>query len=369
MANAPSDVRTVLIVDDSAFIRRVVRDVIDASSDFRVVGEASNGSDALRSVQALDPDIVTMDIAMPGPSGLETLGRLMREYPRPVVMLSGQETAEGAELTIRALELGAVDFVRKPSSAATLDESTLQHRLLQALRSAAGVRVAPPAPQSDPSPLRASKPASALRTATLISAPGTAARHVIVIAASTGGPRALAELVPRLSLAASAAVVIVQHMPEHFTASLAQRLAELGPRPVVETGDDMLLAAGMVYVARGGRHTRIVRSRSGEPRLVHDDGAPVHAVRPAADPLFESVAEAFGADATAVVLTGMGRDGAQGCRWIRRAGGMVIVQDPSSCVVGGMGASVLAFAGADLVVALTDIPQAVASRGAGSHAV
>lgn len=369
MANAPSNVRTVLIVDDSAFIRRVVRDVIEASPDFRVVGEAANGTEAIQAVQALDPDVVTMDIAMPGPSGLETLGRLMREYPRPVVMLSGQESVEGAELTIRALELGAVDFVRKPSSAAALDESTLQRRLLQALRSAAGVRVTPPAPLEESSPLRTPRPASALRMALLLPVHGAAARHVIVIAASTGGPRALAELVPRLSLSPWAGVVIVQHMPEHFTAGLAQRLTELGPRPVVETTDDALLMAGVVYVARGGRHTRVVRDESGEPRLRHDDGPPVHAVRPAADPLFESAAAAFGGDATAVVLTGMGRDGAQGCGHIRRAGGMVIVQDPATCVVGGMGASVLAAAGADLVVALSDIPGALATRGAGSQAV
>jgi two-component system chemotaxis response regulator CheB len=368
MASASSDVRTVLIVDDSAFIRRVVRDVIAASPDFRVVGEAANGTEAIQSVQALNPDVVTMDIAMPGPSGLETLGRLMREYPRPVVMLSGQESAEGVELTIRALELGAVDFVRKPSSADSLDESTLARRLLQALRSAAGVHVTPAAPLEETSPFRKTRPASALRTATLLTADGAAAQHLIAIAASTGGPRALAELVPRLSLSAGAAVVIVQHMPEHFTASLAQRLGELGPRPVVETSDDTLLMAGVIYVARGGRHTRVERA-SGEPRLRHDDGPPVHAVRPAADPLFESAAAAFGADATAVVLTGMGRDGAQGCSRIRQAGGMVIVQDPSTCVVGGMGASVLAFAGADLVAALADIPAALASRGARSPAV
>jgi two-component system chemotaxis response regulator CheB len=369
MASASSDVRTVLIVDDSAFIRRVVRDVIDASPDFRVVGEAANGTEAIQSVQALDPDVVTMDIDMPGPSGLETLGRLMREYPRPVVMLSGQESPEGVELTIRALELGAVDFVRKPSSADSLDESTLQRRLLQALRSAAGVHVTPPAPLEEPSSLRKPRPASALRTAALFPAHGAAAQHLIAIAASTGGPRALAELVPRLSLSSGAAVVIVQHMPEHFTASLAQRLGELGPRPVVETSDDALLLAGVIYVARGGRHTRVARTASGEPRLMHDDGPPVHAVRPAADPLFESAAAAFGPDATAVVLTGMGRDGAQGCSRIRQAGGMVIVQDPSTCVVGGMGASVLAFAGADLVAALADIPAALASRGARSPAV
>lgn len=361
--------RTVLIVDDSAFIRRVVRDVIDASPDFQVVGEAANGTEAIQSVQALDPDVVTLDIAMPGPSGLETLGRLMREYPRPVVMLSGQESAEGVELTIRALELGAVDFVRKPSSADSLDESTLQRRLMQALRSAAGVHVTPPAPLEDTSPFRKPRPASALRTATLFPANGAAAQHLIVIAASTGGPRALAELVPRLSLSAGTAVVIVQHMPEHFTASLAQRLGELGPRPVVETSDDALLMAGVIYVARGGRHTCVERASSGEPRLIHDDGPPVHAVRPAADPLFESAATAFGAEATAVVLTGMGRDGAQGCSRIRQAGGMVIVQDPSTCVVGGMGAAVLAFAGADQVAALADIPAALASRGTRSPAV
>lgn len=356
----------MLIVDDSALIRRVVRDAIDASPDFRVVGEAASGMDALRCVHELDPDIVTMDIAMPGLGGLETLGCLMSEFPRPVVMLSGQESAEGVELTIRALELGAVDFVRKPSSADALDETTLRHRLLQALRSAAGVRVAPPV--SDAQTTRAWRTARvpALDASTLVTPRAVAARHVIVVASSTGGPRALAELIPRLSLSSGVAVVIVQHMPQQFTTSLARRLAELGPRPVVETSDDSLLVAGVIHIARGGRHTRVVRSASGEPRLVHDSAAPVHAVRPAADPLFESAAAAFGAEVTAVVLTGMGRDGAQGCREIRRCGGMVIVQDPSSCVVGGMGASVLAFAGADLVVVLSEIPAALAARGAAS---
>ena len=364
MASAPSERRTVLIVDDSALVRRVVRDAIEASPDFRVAGEASNGTDALRAVHALDPDLVTMDIAMPGLSGLETLGCLMSEFPRPVVMLSGQETAAGAELTIRALELGAVDFVRKPSSGDALDETTLRHRLLQALRAAAGVRVAPPV--SDAQPARSWRATRApVPPPATGDAPGRGpARHVIVVASSTGGPRALAELIPRLSLTEGTAVVIVQHMPEQFTTSLAHRLSELGPRPVVETSDDAPLLAGIVYLARGGRHTRVVRSASGEPRVVHDGTAPVHAVRPAADPLFESAAIAFGPEVTAVVLTGMGRDGAQGSLEIRRRGGTVIVQEPSSCVVGGMGASVLAVAGADAVVVLAEIPATLATRGA-----
>jgi two-component system chemotaxis response regulator CheB len=361
MASAPSDRRTVLIVDDSAFIRAVVREVIERTAEFRVVGEAANGADALRLVRELDPALVTMDIAMPGLGGLETLGRLMQESPRPVVMLSGQETAAGADLTIRALELGAVDFVRKPSSADALDRSTLDRRLLQALRSAVGVRVVPPAR----APVRATpppRPPSALRTQSLVMPEGPAAQHVVVVASSTGGPRALAELVPQLELPPHVALVVVQHMPEQFTTSLAQRLAELGPRPVFESAHDAPLVGGVIHVARGGRHTRVVRAPSGEARLVLDTNAPVHSVRPAADPLFESVAAAFGRHATAVVLTGMGRDGAAGALAIRQAGGGVIVQDPATCVVGGMGAAVLALAGADVVAPLAEIPAALVQR-------
>lgn len=362
MANAPSDPRSVLIVDDSALVRRVVRDAIEASPDFRVAGEAANGVEALRCVHELDPDLVTMDITMPGLGGLETLGCLMSEFPRPVVMLSGAESAVSAELTIRALELGAVDFVRKPSSADVLDETTLRHRLLQALRGAAGVRVAPPV--SDAQATRAwRKPRREMVTQGAAAGAGKEpAQHVIVIAASTGGPRTLAELIPQLILPEGTAVVIVQHMPEQFITSLASRLSELGPRPVVETDHEALVTGGAIYLARGGRHTRIVRSEGGARHLVHDFADPVHAVRPAADPLFESAAAAFVGDVTAVVLTGMGRDGAEGCREIRRRGGLVIVQDPATCVVGGMGASVLAISGADVVSDLSGIPAVLASR-------
>ena len=299
---------------------------------------------------------------MPGLGGLETLGCLMSEFPRPVVMLSGAESAAGAELTIRALELGAVDFVRKPSSADSLDETTLHRRLLQALRAAAGVRVAPPV--SDGQAARAwRKPREQVQPPRAAAGAGKEpASHVIVIAASTGGPRTLAELIPRLILPEGAAVVIVQHMPEQFITSLAVRLSELGPRPVVETVDKTPLMAGAIYLARGGRHTRIVRSEGGARHLVHDFADPVHAVRPAADPLFKSAAEAFGAEVTAIVLTGMGRDGAEGCLEIRRQGGLVIVQDPATCVVGGMGASVLASSGADVVSELSGIPLVLASR-------
>lgn len=368
MVSTSSEVRSVLVVDDSALIRRVVCDVIASSGDFRVAGEASNGSDALAAVHDLDPDIVTLDIAMPGLSGLETLGCLMSEFPRPVVMLSGQESSDGVELTVRALELGAVDFVRKPSSASALDEFTLRHRLLQALRSASGVHVEPPV--SDAQPKRSWRAANSHSARRLEphSNEAVPATHLVVIASSTGGPRALAELIPRLELGAGVAVVIVQHMPESFTASLARRLQELGPRPVYETTGDALLASGFVYVARGGSHTKILRDREGVPRFALEDSAPVHSVRPAADPLFESAVREFGAEVTAVVLTGMGRDGATGCRTVRRAGGRVVVQEPSSCVVAGMGQSVLAVAGADAVVTLADMPR-VLHRLSGSQSL
>lgn len=344
--SASSSRRRVLVVDDSPFIRRVVCDVIEGSPDFAVAGEAGDGYTALRQVHALSPDLLTLDVQMPGLDGLATLGYIMSEAPRPVVMLSA--LADGGETTMRALELGAVDFVRKPAFGDALDVSTLEGRLLGALRTAADAHYR-------------SVPVLARAPRRVRLAPGgsdESPTHVVLLAASTGGPRALAEIVPMLE-ASSAAVVIVQHMPPGFTLSLARRLDALSALPVTEAEHGERLRAGRAYVAPGGVHT-IIEARDGDLHLAVSSGAPVHGVAPAADPLFCSAADAFGARCVAAVLTGMGHDGALGARAVRERGGYLVVQDEDSSIVYGMPHAALVAAGADAIAPLGEIAGAVA---------
>lgn len=338
---------SVLVVDDSPLVRRVITDVIAASGEFRVAGEAADGMDAIRKVHALQPDLVTLDVLMPGLDGLQALGYLMSEAPRPVVMLTAAGDPRGGDLTLRALELGAVDFVRKPAPDEGLGPGALAGRLLEALRGAMRVNLAAAS-------VLARLP-RAVRRATSRPLPAT---RVIAIAASTGGPRALAELVPSLPPDLGAAVLVVQHMPAGFTRSLAERLDRRAAQPVSEAVHGEPLCENHVYVAPGGKHLAI--AADGQSLEVRD-GAPMLGVRPSADLLFASVAMHFGAAAVGIVLTGMGRDGAEGLRLIRRAGGSAAVQDEASSTVYGMPRAALAGAGADLVVPLPGMAAAVAS--------
>jgi two-component system chemotaxis response regulator CheB len=311
--------------------------------------------DAIRKVHALEPDLVTLDVQMPDLDGLQTLGYIMSESPRPVVMLSALESPQGGELTIRALELGAVDFVRKSLREDALEPNALGERLLSALRAARGVN------------LRAAsmlaRPARSIKPARAIPKPAT---HVVAVAASTGGPRALAEIIPALSPALGAAVLIVQHMPAGFTESLANRLDRLSALPVREASDGESLCANQVYIAPGGQHM-IVMPQDMQIRVAIRDGPSAAGLRPSADMLFESVALHLGASAVGVVLTGMGRDGAEGLRVMRSAGAYAVVQDRESSTVFGMPLVALRHAGADQVVALnevaTAIEQGLAARG------
>lgn len=353
---------SVLVVDDSSFMRRTIREILGGTAEFVVAGTARNGREALLQLRALDPDIVTLDVEMPQMDGLETLERIMSEAPRAVVMLSGATTARGQDLTLRALELGAVDFVRKPSGPISLDLPTVATRLVDALRAAShanlhvlAARVPRHASEGDaPSPPSLSRAALA------------GPSRVIGIAASTGGPRALACLVPNLPRDLDAAVLIAQHMPSGFTRSLAQRLNALGALPVAEAVHGESLGAGRVYLAPGGRHMRVVGSAAAA-RIELGDDAAVWGVRPAADPLFDSIARLFGSACVGVVLTGMGRDGSSGLRAIRQAGGKAVVQDRASSTIYGMPHAALQHAGADRVASLDEMPRAItelAMRGA-----
>ncbi|MBX3133258.1 MAG: chemotaxis-specific protein-glutamate methyltransferase CheB [Gemmatimonadaceae bacterium] len=319
-----SERRRVLVVDDSALLSSVVRELIDGFGGFEVVGVARDGAEALHLVHTLDPDLVTMDIEMPGLDGLHALGYIMSECPRPVVMLSGATVRGNVDLTIRAFELGAVEFVRKPEHATSEGWAQVAPRLREALRTAVTANVGLPLLARPV--LRGQR-----RTARKL----TSATEVVAIAASTGGPRALAEVIPGFSAGCNAGVVVVQHMPPGFTSGLARRLDQLSVLPVREAQSGEPLLAGHVYIAPGGRHLEMTAEGRGA-RLHLSDAAPVHGVRPAADPLFASVARTFGPRAVGVVLTGMGRDGSDGLRAILAAGGRGLVQDRLSSAVYGM---------------------------------
>lgn len=338
-AESPARPRTVLIIDDSALIRAIVRDLVDAMDGFDVIATAGDGTEGLAAVKALAPDIVTLDVEMPGLDGLATLERIMRESPRPVVMLSGAETTGGVDLTLRALDLGAVDFVRKGVSGGDAAPAVLGERLQRALRAAAAANIGA---VSRATP-RVTTP---VRESTIVHA--LAARAVVVVAASTGGPRALAEFFAHVPGDLDAAIVVVQHMPRGFTAGLARRLAEAGPVTVREARGGDRLISGRAYVAPGGQHLRLVDADDGA-RTALDDGPAVWGVKPAADPLFVSAAQLFGDACVGVVLTGMGRDGALGLSAIRESGGAAIVQDEATSAVYGMPREALAIAGADRI--------------------
>jgi two-component system chemotaxis response regulator CheB len=345
---------TVLVVDDSAFMRRLITQIIDGSPEFRVVGTARNGHDALRQIHALDPEIVTLDVEMPELDGMQTLGYIMSETPRPVVMLSAASTDGGVDLTLRCLELGAVDFVRKSSGPISLDLETISETLLAALRAAMQVNLGGVQLLARPRFVAPERPA----------APPT--RHVgavaaVAIASSTGGPRALAEVIPNLPADLDAAVLVVQHMPAGFTRSLAARLDLMSKLRVTEAVDGEAIEANHVYLAPGGLHMRVSADGRGGCRIALDSEPPIWGVRPAADPLFSSLVRHFGRSAIGVVLTGMGRDGAEGLFQVRQAGGRAIVQDRATSTIYGMPQAALQRAGADRIVPLDAVAPAIVS--------
>src|SRR6266550_2069740 len=285
---------TVLVVDDSAFMRKLIAELVESSGIFHVIGTAGDGVEALQRIRVLKPDIVTLDIEMPRLNGLQALEQIMAEMPRPVVMLSAAGSELGNEMTLRALERGALEFVRKPSGPVSIDLSTVREQLMSALDAAramnmGGVRT--PTPTGVP-----------VRGEPAVRQSPDAATRVVAIASSTGGPRALAEIIPHLPENLGAAVVIVQHMPGEFTKLLAERLDTMSVLWVGEAIDGKLLRENRVYLAPGGYHMTI-QGEPGNASIRLDTSATMWGVRPAADPLFFSVADAFGSSVIGVVLT------------------------------------------------------------------
>lgn len=343
----PSELPGVLVVDDSAFFRRLVSELVAGSGEFRVVGTASNGREALEQVHALAPDVVTMDLQMPELDGLDAIGYIMSEAPRPIVVVSSH-AGQGSVAAIRALELGAIELVVKDEGEGRASALRIAPKLLDALRAAVAADVRrvpvlarPRASGGHVPPRREGE-----------------ARRCLAIAASTGGPRALAELMPGIAPGLECGTLIVQHMPAGFTRGLAERLNGLSSLQVVEAADGMAVRADTAYVAPGDYHMRVEAQATGL-RLRLDQQATVWGVRPAADPLFHSVAATFGPAAVGVVLTGIGHDGAAGLRAIHDAGGVGIAQDQATSTVYGMPRAALTAGGADLILPLGAIAERV----------
>lgn len=343
----------VLIVDDTSAVRRVLTQVLEEEADITVVGTAANGHEALERLPRLEPDILLLDIEMPGMSGLELLRELRAAESTVPVLLFSSLTERGAMVTIEALLLGARDYVTKPSmlGSAGAARDYIRRQVVTKLRAILGREPAPgsvppsqaPAPTRQPSTPGAGTPAPVRRAPPLprfvdLQEPAQPIDAVLV-AVSTGGPNALSEVIPALPANFPVPVLIVQHMPTFFTQALARRLDQLSPLQVQECTTAAPVAAGQVWLAQGGLHMKVMR-RGDETWVAPDDGEPENFCRPSADVLFRSAVAAFGGRLLGVVMTGMGNDGLAGCRLIREAGGQVIVQDRASSVVWGMPASV-----------------------------
>ncbi len=330
----------VLVVDDSAFMRKMVTEILARDPALCVVGQARDGADALAKLDSLRPDVITLDVEMPVLDGFGALAEIMRRRPTPVLMLSSL-TQAGADATLRCLEMGAVDFVGKPSGAISLDIEKVAGEMIAKVKAAAGADPSRLA-SSPPSPVKEGlsetvRPVASSLSSSLTGEGGEREQAgrgsaVLVIGASTGGPRALQTLVPALPAGLGVPVVIVQHMPTGFTASLARRLEQTSPFEVREAAEGDRLRPGLVLVAPGGRHLQF---RAGGVAHLTDD-PPVHGVRPSVDVTLASLAPLYGPRLLAVLLTGMGRDGARGLRMVSDRGGQTLAEDETTCVVYGM---------------------------------
>jgi two-component system chemotaxis response regulator CheB len=343
----------VVVVDDSALVRSLLTEIINRQSDMVCVGAAADPLVARDMIRELNPDVITLDVEMPRMDGLEFLARLMRLRPMPVVMVSTL-TEQGAEVTLRALELGAVDFVAKPRIGVSSGLNGLAGDIVDKIRVAACARVGR---HSGATP---TAPAATAATAAPAPLPRLSTEKVICIGASTGGTEAIREVLVPMP-ADAPAIVITQHMPPGFTTSFAARLNTLCRISVAEARHGERILPGHAYIAPGGHHLRIERSGSNYVAII-EDTEPVNRHRPSVEVLFRSAARVIGPNALGVMLTGMGADGAQAMREMKDAGSYNLVQDEASCVVFGMPRMAIEAGAAHEVLPLNQIAPALLAR-------
>jgi two-component system chemotaxis response regulator CheB len=327
-------------------MRTALSRMIDSDPALRVTGTAHNGAQALEKIVELQPDVVTLDVEMPRLNGLETLKRIMRDFPRPVIMVSSQ-TRAGAESTLEALDIGAFDCVSKQESFASLDIVNIRDDLVAKIRAAAEANHRPAADQVAEKPTPARIPAT--RTALVQPA-------VIALGTSTGGPKALQQMLPMLPGDLPVGMLVVQHMPIGFTGPFASRLDRMCQVAVKEAAHEQTIEAGVVYIAPAGQHMTVMR-RSSTKAVIQLSPSPEGTLhRPSVDVMMISVAEVFGALTMGIIMTGMGADGVEGMKAIGRAGGLTVGQDESSCIVYGMPRSCAEAGVLQRVVSLDQIP-------------
>ena len=355
----------VLVVDDSAFMRKAIATMLEKDPQIQVVGSAKNGKEGLEMIKQFNPDVVTLDIEMPIMDGLTALRHIMMESPRPVLMVSSL-TTEGAESTLRAMELGAVDFIPKQLSKVSLDIVKIESNLIEKVKAIATRKIRPlsltrPVPVSLPRPVYQRPTAAGTTPAERgpLSAPRVGVTHdVVAIGVSTGGPPAVQKILSALPKEFPASIVIAQHMPAAFTGPFADRLNGVSQLTVKEAENGDRLKPGLVFVAPGGKHMRV------EQKITHMEivitTEPAAALyKPSADVLVGSVAKAVGKRGLSVILTGMGADGMLGVRDLKAKGGMALAQSDASCVVYGMPKAIVDEGLADKVVDIDDMAASI----------
>ena len=333
----------VLVVDDSAFIRRAIIRMFENSNDIRIIDVASNGEMAIELIKKLRPDVVTLDVQMPVLDGLSALERIMKECPTPVIMLSSL-TERGGDKTLKALELGAVDFIDKAAAGGSMDFTCIARELASKIMVAASIDLGKLTYSANKGGAAAGNAAFA----------GFSNIEVILIGTSTGGPPALQTVLSAIPASFPYPIMIVQHMPIGFTTSLAERLNRISSIEVKEAANGEQLRPGVAYIAPGGKHLKLARSGSSLYALLDD--APADSLhRPSVDVLLESAAETCGSNAIAFILTGMGKDGSVGAQRLKQAGGKVVVESEKSAIVFGMPKAVMDVVKVDEIIHLSNV--------------
>jgi len=331
----------VLIVDDSVFMRTVVRDMLSKDPSIEIVGTASDGEDAISKIRDLKPDLITLDIEMPKKNGIEVLQEIGKKKDRPRILMLSTLTTEGAEMTRQAIRLGADDFMPKPKDIPHVKE--IGNELISKIKHLIALPRREPVRHAEPSAKKV-------------------ADRLVLIGSSAGGPQMLDVLLSAIPADLKAAVIVTQHMPVGFTAPLADRFNRLCLLPVKETENGDVLESGRIYISKAGFHTIVTGyltegCRTG--RLVHSSAPPVHGVRPAVDKTFESAAPVFGKNIVSVILSGMGNDAGEGALAIKKAGGTCIICDEKDCLVYGMARSAITHNAVDSVLPLDSIAEKI----------